>query len=419
MKEDINKNNKIDVLFLCQYFYPEYVSSATLPFDTAVGLAKAGFTVEALCGYPKEYSLVEKIPLKEIKEKVNISRLKYIQLKRSNVFGRLTNYLSFTFAVALNFRELRKYKSVIVYSNPPVLPLIAAFAHKCFGTKVVFVSYDVYPEIAQITNSISKNSMISKMMNMINKILFTHLYKVVALSNEMKTYLLEHRQALNEHQIEVIPNWYEDNNGVHNEKDSLCNPLFTSLKKEEDFVVSYFGNMGIAQDIDTIIDAIRQLKENNKVQFIFAGHGNKMKALKNIVKKESLNNVTIFDFLHGKDFQDALSISDCFLVSLAEGLTGLCVPSKTYSYMMMGKPIIAIMEDSSDIAMDLEENKAGFTIQVGESHKLVSAIITLFDNVDKRKIMGKRCRKIFLEKYTKEHCTQKYIGLIKKAMEEK
>jgi hypothetical protein len=51
---------------------------------------------------------------------------------------------------------------------------------------------------------------------------------------------------------------------------------------------------------------------------MFAGHGNKMDQLKSKVKEENLINVTIFDFLHGQDFQDALNISDCFLVSLAD-----------------------------------------------------------------------------------------------------
>ena len=47
---------KKDILFLCQFFYPEYISSAVLPFDTAKALHQAGFSVEVLCGYPREYS---------------------------------------------------------------------------------------------------------------------------------------------------------------------------------------------------------------------------------------------------------------------------------------------------------------------------------------------------------------------------
>jgi glycosyltransferase involved in cell wall biosynthesis len=406
-----------DILFLCQYFYPEYISSATLPFDTALAISKAGYKVGAICGYPKEYNLNNGVPLKETHRNIEIKRLKYLQFKRSNFIGRIINYFSFTLSVALRFFDLRKYKIIIVYSNPPILPLIAALAKRIFKTKIVFVSYDVYPEMAYITKTISENSIISRMMKVINRNVFKQIDKVVALSNEMKDYLLKHRPTLLNNQVEVIPNWYEDKGPINNDQYS-DNKLFSSFKQESDLIVSYFGNMGIAQDLETIIDAIRQLRNEKRIKFLFAGHGNKMWKLKSIVENENLENVSILNFLHGNDFQAALSISDCFIVSLADGLTGLAVPSKTYSYMMAGKPVIAIIGKNSDIAKDLNENNAGFAMEVGESSKLVSAIKELLNNKEKRELMGRNCRKVFLEKYTTEFCTQQYVKMIGNLLEE-
>ncbi|MGE7672609.1 glycosyltransferase family 4 protein [Lysinibacillus sp. NPDC094403] len=408
---------KKNVLFLCQYFYPEYISSATLPFNTAVALSKAGFTVSALSGYPKEYNLANNVPLQETYENIKISRLKYIQLKRSNFIGRLINYFSFTFSVALRFRQLRKYEAIIVYSNPPILPLIAALANKFFNTKVVFVSYDVYPEIAYFTNTISEDSVISKMMKKVNKCIFKHVNTVVALSNEMKDYLLKHRIALKKHQIEVIPNWCEDK-AFSNATKASENKLLESIKTDENLVVSYFGNMGICQDLDPILEAIRQLKNDKNVQFLFAGHGNKMDKLKEIIETENLNHARVFDFLHGHDFQKALSISDCFIVSLSDGLTGLAVPSKTYSYMMASKPVIAIIGANSDIARDLIDHNAGYAMQAKDSSRLVIIIKELLDDRVKRENMGENCRKLFLEKYTMEKCTRKYVNLMHKILGE-
>ena len=407
---------KKDILFLCQFFYPEYISSATLPTDTAIALSNAGFSVSALCGYPKEYNLADEVPLEEVCGNIEIKRLKYSQKKRSNTMGRLINYFSFTMKVAMNFGEFKKYKSVIVYSNPPILPVIPALANKFFGTKVVFVSYDVYPEMAHITKSISENGIISKVMKCDNKIIFKRLEKVVALSSEMKAYLLNCRPALSNEQIEVIPNWFEDKI-KQNKINNIKNATLKSIKGEGNLVVSYFGNMGICQDMDTIVNAIRQLKDNNKIKFVFAGHGNKMGKIKEIIKEEKLDNVTIYDFLHGQDFEDALNISDCFLVSLTDGLTGLCVPSKTYSYMMAGKPIIAIMGKDSDIVRDLEKYNCGYAMEVGEYSKLVSSIKELHSNSYNRKLMGENCREVFLAKYTKEKCTQQYVDMMKNILE--
>ena len=74
---------KKDILFLCQFFYPEYISSAQLPFDTAAALEEAGFSVGALCGYPREYLDGKDIPGKETVKGIRIHRLKYIQTIRA------------------------------------------------------------------------------------------------------------------------------------------------------------------------------------------------------------------------------------------------------------------------------------------------------------------------------------------------
>src|SRR5699024_8768221 len=130
------------------------------------------------------------------------------------------------------------------------------------------------------------------------------------------------------------------------------------------FIVSYFGNMGTAQDMDTLKNTMKILRDNENIHFMCAGHGNKLQFLKEFIKEEKLDNVNVYEFLHGTEFDAALEISNCFIVSLAPGLTGLAVPSKTYSYMMAGKPIISIMGKKSDISQDLLRNNAGYAFEV-------------------------------------------------------
>ena len=80
---------KRDILFLCQFFYPEYISSAQLPYDTVLALRDAGFSVGALCGYPREYAEGGKVPTKEDADGIHIHRLKYIQTGRAGFLGRI------------------------------------------------------------------------------------------------------------------------------------------------------------------------------------------------------------------------------------------------------------------------------------------------------------------------------------------
>ena len=399
---------KRDILFLCQFFYPEYISSAQLPWDTVQALKKAGFTVDALCGYPREYSDGNNIPEKETVDGVNIHRLKYIQTGRAGFLGRIINYFSFTFMVLLHLFEVAKYRAVVVYSNPPILPWIASWAKVLFGTKLVFVSYDLYPEVATVTNTLREGNIICRLMEHINKCVYRRADKVVALSSEMKDYILAHRNAL-ETQVDVIPNWYADQGETERNREE--NRFRDTV--ENRFVVSYFGNMGTMQDMDTILGTIRELKDED-IFFLFAGHGNKMEKLKSIVEQEGISNIAIHKFLHGQDFRDALAISDCAFVSLEKGATGLCVPSKTYSYMMQGLPLLAIM-DECDIVRDIEAG-AGAWVRSGESEKLAKIIRSLKDDPETVARMRKTCRRIYLENYTTEICTNKYVTLFQKLL---
>ena len=395
---------KKDILFLCQFFHPEYISSAQLPFYTVKALKKAGFSVDVLCGYPREYSASENVPVTEEIEGIHIRRLKYIQLDRSGFLGRLVNYFSFTFMVLLNLFRTASYRAVVVYSNPPILPWIASWAKVLFGTKLIFVAYDLYPEVATVTNTLRQGNMICRLMDHINKVVFRRCDSVVALSSEMKEYIVAHRDIAAE-KVAVIPNWYKDSG-------ALCRREENRFRERVNgrFVVSYFGNMGTMQDMQTILGAIRQLK-NEDVFFLFAGHGNKMEELKRITAEEQIPNIAIYDFLHGEDFRDALAISDCAFVSLEKGATGLCVPSKTYSYMMQGIPLLAIM-DEGDIVRDIEAG-AGKWVRNGDSEGLAAAILDMKANPEAHAAMRNVSRQLYLNKYTTEICTDQYVSLFR------
>lgn len=403
---------KRDILFLCQFFHPEYISSAQLPYDTVRALCQAGFTVDVLCGYPREYLEGGDIPCREEVEGIRIHRLKYLQLDRSGFLGRLVNYFSFTWKVMLHLFALNRYRAAVVYSNPPVLPWVVSWGKKLFGTKLVFVSYDLYPEVATVTHTLGSGNPICLLMNHINRCVFRRADRIVALSGEMRDYILKNRPVPGE-RVTVIPNWYADQREF---PQSEGHNRFRDLAAGR-FVVVYFGNMGTMQDMDTILTAIRELEKDDGVFFLFAGHGNKMEELRGITAREGIRNIEIHTFLHGKDFQEALDASDCALITLEKGATGLCVPSKTYCYMMEGIPLLAIM-DECDIVRDIEAG-AGLWVRNGEGHRLAEDIRSLKQDPDRLARMGKKCREIYLRKYTTEICTGQYVALMRELLGKK
>lgn len=395
-----------DVLFLCQFFYPEYISSAMLPFDTAKYLNKQGYKVGVLCGYPKEYRLGDGVPLRENIEGVDIRRINYVQVNRKKMWGRIVNYFSFVTSMLFHIRQARKYKSIILYSNPPLLPIIALICRKIYKNKVIYVSYDVYPEIAIKTNVIENKGITAKFFIKLNKNFFAKVDTVIALSEDMKQYLQENRK-IDSSKVVVIPNWYEDCKQTEGKQTDILKNVPTDA-----FIISYLGNLGTCQDETVIVELAKQLSVEKDVFFVVAGHGNKMEMLKTTVKDEKLMNVIIFPFLHGNDYETVLCKSNMCMVTLVPGLEGLCAPSKTYAYLMSGKPVIAVMDKTMEIAKDIVEYNAGIVCAEGRYEEAGIQIGLLKKNDVLFEKMGHNSRQLYLEKYEKNVCLKRYVELL-------
>ncbi len=273
----------------------------------------------------------------------------------------------------------------------------------------------------------------------------------MSLSSEQQAYILAHRPVAAE-KVRVIPNW---------DPERPEPPLAHAPDKKGTFLVSYFGNMGTMQDMQTILDAIRHLKDRQDIAFLFAGHGNKMDQLRQVVQDEGLSQVQIVPFLHGQAFQQALAASDCALVSLEKGATGLCVPSKTYCYMRLsqvqivpflhgqafqqalaasdcalvslekgatglcvpsktycymrhGIPLAAIL-DECDIVRDIQAG-AGLWVRSGEGSRLAQELAALAQDPQRRAAMAETCRSLYTQRYSAQLGTEAYCKLFRELL---
>ncbi|MFW3496698.1 glycosyltransferase family 4 protein [Aerococcus viridans] len=386
-----------DVVFLCQFFYPEYITSALLPYQTARYLAEKGMKVSAVCGYPREYLSNNKktIPVSEEVDGIHILRVRYIQLKRDSMVKRMINYFSFVLMMFSKLFEIGRHKVIVVYSNPPILPIIALIAKWLFHSKIIFVSYDIYPEIAIKTGIIKTESISTTFMKWINMKLFSEADLIVALSNEMKNKIINIRDC-DPDRISVIENWATEENEVG--RDVSISSSDSYIK--ESITITYLGNMGIPQDLDTIIGAITdsRIKNNPLIKFVFAGHGNQKEKLIDAVKAHKINNVKVHDYLVGNAYKKVVDDTDIFLLSLKNELAGLAVPSKFYTYVMMNKYILSIINSDTDIARNSTKLEIGTSIDNGDIDSLVKIILYLTKNPDELRLPKDTYNKYFSKK---------------------
>ena len=232
---------------------------------------------------------------------------------------------------------------------------------------------------------------------------------VVALTDEMKDFLLKNRLQLSENRICTIANW------AHETKISVTSEAYKRFGYQNgQFIVSYFGNMGICQDMNTLLGAIQLTKDNPAIQYLIVGHGSKMGLVRDAV--HNLPHVQVLDFLVGKDFEQAVSISSVSVVSLEKGLKGTCAPSKYYSYLQGGKAVIAIVENDSYLADEVSKENVGIYVEIGDSKRLADVLISLQQNPAQVDAMGQNAEKIYNEKYRLEVGLSRYYKMIKQLL---
>jgi glycosyltransferase involved in cell wall biosynthesis len=401
------KSNKI--LVLSQFFHPEYVTSSVLVTQMAEDLAASGLDVEALCGMPKEYFNGQvKAPRKEEYKDLVIRRVGYLQLPRKSMVGRLLNYFSLVASVALRWPLLLRYEYIIVYSLPPLLPLIPALMNVFFGKKFVFVCYDLYPDLAIKMKAISNGSAIDRVMRFTNRLVYKRASAIVAIGGEMKRHMLASGLAADAGRIHVMPNWYDGDPDEYTPADQT--------KKGEAFSIVYSGNMGICQDMDTILKCAQILLDRQDIRFVFTGHGNKAAVLKQEAARLGLKNVEFRGYLMGKDYTDMLTSADCFIVSLEKGMEGLAVPSKTYSYLAAGRPVLAIMAADTDIPAILAQYRCGYTLEGGDAAGMAERILAMASDRAALARMGSNARKLYEEQFRREIRTGEYVKLMKELL---
>ena len=161
-----------------------------------------------------------------------------------------------------------------------------------------------------------------------------------------------------------------------------------------------------------MVEAAELLKNDDRVQFLIAGHGNKKGVVEARIRERNLKNVQQLDFLTGKDFEQAVAISSCCIVSLEHGLKGTCAPSKFYSYLQGGQPVLAVVDKESYLAKEVEDEQIGYAVEIGDGKALRDAILAMVENPEECNAMGIRAKELYENQYAYEVAMEKYRFVI-------
>lgn len=396
-----------DVIILCQHFYPEEASTGQFATELAEDLSGYGYGVSVITAQPT-YFLKSKDRLESccLYKNIHIGRVLNTRFNRNNIAGRILNSLTYVFLTFLELFLRPASEIILVYTNPPFLPLAAFLSRILRNQRYIVIVYDVYPDAAFETGYFRFLKSARGIFDFVNKIIFNSSERVIVIGRCMKNLLLE--KGVKPSKITFIPNWADGNFIKPLEKTN--NPIFKECCLSGEFIVEYCGALSLYNDFDTVVLAAEKLKDL-PILFLFVSSGVKTDALKEEVKKRGLKNFIFLPYQPKGQLRYTFTLGNVGLVIQKESFMGVNVPSKIYSYLAAGIPVIGIVPAGSEAARIIGQT-GGFVVSPKEPGDLADKIKALYQDKKLEKQLGTKAHNIFETAYDRNIVTMQYKKLL-------
>jgi putative colanic acid biosynthesis glycosyltransferase WcaI len=364
------------VLLLTQFFQPEPFAKG-LPF--ARELVRRGHQVQVLTGFPHTpggkiyngYSV--RAWQRESIEGIPVTRVPVYPSYDRSAIRRIMTYASFMISAAILGPALARPADVLYVYHPPITVGLAAIAFRRLrGTPFVIDIQDLWPDTLKATGMMSSPGMLDAV-SRVCRIVYRNAAGIVVLSQGFARALADRGVPLE--RITVIHNWSLEGD-LHRQVQEP--DLAARLGMDQRFNVVFAGTFGLAQHLDTVLDAARLLQDSfPRIQFVLRGTGVEEPRLRRRAETERLANVRFLGWRPANEAGQAMALSDALLVHLKDDpLFAITIPSKTQAYLAVGQPII--MAVRGDAAHMVTEANAGLTVEPEDPRGLADAVVALY-----------------------------------------
>ena len=270
--------------------------------------------------------------------------------------------------------------------------------------------HDVFPENLIAAKILNSNNFLYKICKYLFNKVYTSADEIIVIGSDMK-YLIDSKTLKNN--STVIPNWIDCSDICISPRQ--LNPLLVDLNwhSEDATIFQFFGNIGRVQGISTLLHAISGMKHPELAKFIFIGSGVFEQELHELIKNLNLTNTVYIGAIGQNQKSLGLNACDIAIVTLADGMYGLGVPSKSYYYMAADKPLFAIMDSNTEIPNMIKLHNIGWNIEPNN----IEAISKKLDTIAlmKRNYSSLNSpRKVLLSNYSTQLAMNKILDILNK-----
>ena len=404
------------ILILTQWYLPE---PQELLSELAETLQKLGHEVTVLTGYPNwpagklypGYRL--RLYQREDINGVPIIRVPLYPNHSLSSVKRIANFLSFSVSLTVLGPWLMPPVDVIHVVHPPLTMGWAAWIlSRYHRIPFTYEILDMWPETLRATGMLN-NEQALKLIGRFAKWVYSRAAAIRVISPGFRDNLID--KGVSSEKIHVISNWVDTNFFRPVESDVV---MAKKLGLAGRFNVMYAGTIGLAQGLDTVLDAAILLRDIPKVQFVLVGDGADCQRLQVMAAERQIHNILFLGRHPATEMPRLYALADVLFLHLKDDpLFRITIPHKIFTYLASGLPILAAIEgDASEVVCGAQ---AGVVCKPGDPKGIADAVRKLYLlSPAERTSLGMNGRRAAVELYTRENLVaqieQMIIGVAQK-----
>jgi glycosyltransferase involved in cell wall biosynthesis len=335
-----------------------------------------------------------------------------VNIYQGNGLGRICSMFAFVFQLYFNFKKHIGHfcpNIVIASSTYPLDIYPARKIAKHYHAKLIYEVHDLWPLSPMELGDYSKKHPFIRIMQKAENDAYKYVDAVVSLLPKTEPYMREHGFAK---KVSYVPNGivltdWETPLSLPEEHTTLLN----ELHKNKKFIVGYAGAHGMANSLQTIIDAVALLVDAN-VCLVLVGNGQEKENLIKYVHRPKIRNIYFLPPINKSAIPSLLAeMNVLYIGSQKQPLYRYGVsPNKIFDYMMSGKPIVQAIEAGNNL---VREANCGMDVEPDNVKEISEAIITLKNMTDEeRKHLGENGRKFVLDNHTYEVLGKRFLDIM-------
>jgi colanic acid biosynthesis glycosyl transferase WcaI len=383
----------MNLVVIPPHFAPDLAPTGAVMTRIVDELVKRGHRIDVITALPwythhrVEPGFEGKLVRKERTEWGSITRLHPFPTDKSDIARRAAAFAGFSALAAGVGAVGPRVDGVLAVSPPLTLGGVGWIVARARRASLVFNIQDVYPDVAIDLGALTSPRVIAASYKL-ELWSYHRADAVTVLSDDLRDNLVEKLGPAQADKIRVIPNFVDT---------ELIRPMPSenAYRAEHGLsgkrVVLYAGNVGMSQSLDLILHAARRLRdEHPDVVFVINGGGAALIGLRQAAGE--LDNVRFVPTQPIERLPELLAAGDVHLVPLKRGLARASVPSKTYSILAAGRPLVASVDEGSEVARIVERAGAGVAVPPDDPDAFTDAVRRLLEAPGEAAAMGLRGR---------------------------